>query len=214
MKQKEYYYFSSSSIQYQNHNNMLNSKTKQSFFHFISIYSYLIIFILIFLISSVIFFHTKNSHISINHRLKRQISTINDQQHDTDMLRRILLHGTSSSVSADCTINMGVDGIYRLPLENTLSLQIINLVEQSYQNEINALKRTAEKIRNKLNQTSNYFADHSLEKFRQEFSIDIRVLLASQIHIKEIDVRILPFDNGGSYLIKYFRINNSLSHYI
>jgi hypothetical protein len=212
MKQKEYYYFSSSSIQYQNHNNMLNSKTKQSLFHFISIYSYLIIFILIFLISSVIFFHTKNSHTSINHRLKRQISTINDQQHETDMLRRILSHRTSSSVLADCTINMAVDGIYRLPLENTLSSQIIHLVEQSYQNEIDALKKTAEKIRSKLNLTSNYFADHSLEKFRQEFSLNIRILLASQRRIKEIDVRTLPFDNGGSYSIKYFRINNSLSN--
>jgi hypothetical protein len=204
MKQKECYYFSSSSIQYQNHNRMLNSKTKQSFFHF-----YLIIFILIFLITSLIFFHTKTTHISINHRLKRQISNLNDQQHYTDMLRRVLSHRTSSSVLADCTINMASDGVYRLPSPNTTSLQIIHLIEQSYKNELNALKQTVGKIRMKLNQASNDFADHSLEKFRQEFSLNIHVLLASQLRIKEIDVRIIPFDNGVSYLLKYFRVNRT-----
>ena len=220
MKQKEYDYFSSSSssssyIQFKNNNhNMLNTKSKQSFFHFISIYSYLIIFILIFLISSFIFFHTKNSHISINHRLKRQTSNINDKQHYTDMLRRMLLLRTSSSALADCTINMALEGIYRLPSEDSLSSQTILLIEQSFQTELFALKRTAGKIRAKLNQTSNYFADQVLEKFRNEFSLDIRILLASQIRIKEIDVRVTPIDNGGSYVIKYSRMNNSIANII
>jgi hypothetical protein len=212
MKHKEYYDFSSSYIQLKTNNKMLNSKSKKLFFHFLSIYSYLIIFIIIFLISSVIFLQTKNSHITINHRLKRQTSNINNQQHYSNMLRRLILHRTSSSVLADCTINMAVDGIYRLPSEDSLSSQIILFIEQSLQNEINALKRTVEKIRKNLNQTSNSFTDYTLEKFRNEFNLDIRILLASQTHIKEIDVRILSYDNGGSYLIKYSRKNNSISN--
>jgi len=107
---------------------------------------------------------------------------------------------------------MAVDGIYRLPSEDSLSSQIILFIEQSLQNEINALKRTVEKIRKNLNQTSNSFTDYTLEKFRNEFNLDIRILLASQTRIKEIDVRILSYDNGGSYLIKYSRKNNSISN--
>ncbi len=218
MKQKEYYSFSSSSsssyIQVKK-TNMFNLKSKQSScFHFISVYSYLILFILLFIICFFIIFHTKNSHISINHRLKRQTSNVNDKQHYTDMLRRILLYGTTSSVLTDCTINMASDGSYPLQLDKSLSSQIILLIEQSFQNEIMELKRTAETIRLKLNQTPNYFADHTLEKFRQEFSLYIRILLASQKHIKEIDIRILPYDNGGSDLIKYTRSNNSVSNVI
>ena len=148
---------------------MLNSKSKQSFCPFISIYSYLIIFILIFIISFLFLFHTKNSHISINHRLKRQIPNANDKQHYTTMLRRILLHRTISSVLADCTINMALDGIYRLPAENSLSSQVILLIEQSLQNEIFALRRIAKKIRTQLNQTSNYISGDALDKFHKNF---------------------------------------------
>jgi len=214
MKQKDYYDFSSSYIQFKHNNNnkMLISKSKQSFFHFLSIYSYLIIFILIFLISSVIFLQTNNSHIKINHRLKRQISNIDNKQHYSDRLRRILSLRTSSSVLADCTINMAIDGIYQIQSEDKLSSQIIRLIEQSFKNEINSLKRTVEKIRKNLNRTSNSFPDYTLDKFRNEFNLDIRLLLASQIRIKEIDIGIISYDNGGSYLIKYTRKNNSISN--
>ncbi|CAF1403470.1 unnamed protein product [Adineta steineri] len=223
MKQKEYYYFSSSpssssSSSYiqvrNNNNNMLNSKSKQSsFFHFISIYFYLILFIIIFLISFFIFFHTKTSHISLNHRLKRQISNINDKQHDIDMLRRIL-NRTSSSVLSDCTINMASDGIYPIPLENAVSLPIIRLIEKSFESELTSLKLLAGQIRMKINQTANYFADHTLEKFGHKFSIYMRVLLISYIRINEIDIRTLTNDNGGSDVIKYSRINKSISDII
>jgi len=215
MKQKDYYDFSSSYIQFKHNNNnnkMLISKSKQSVFHFLSIYSYLIIFILIFLISSVIFLQTTNSHIKINHRLKRQISNIDNKQHYSDMLRRILSHRISSSLLTDCTINMAVDGIYRIQSEDTLSSQVILLIEQSFSNEIYSLKRTVEKIRKNLNQTSNLFSDYTLDKFRTEFNLDIRLLLANQIRIKEIDIGIISYDNGGSYLIKYTRKNNSISN--
>jgi hypothetical protein len=214
MKQKDYYDFSSSYIQFKHNNNnkMLISKSKQSVFHFLSIYSYLIIFILIFLISSVIFLQTTNSHIKINHRLKRQISNIDNKQHYSDMLRRILSHRISSSLLTDCTINMAVDGIYRIQSEDTLSSQVILLIEQSFENEIYSLKRTVEKIRKNLNQTPNLFSDYTLDKFRTEFNLDIRLLLASQIRIKEIDIGIISYDNGGSYLIKYTRKNNSISN--
>jgi hypothetical protein len=128
------------------------------------------------------------------------------------MLRRILLYGTTSSVLTDCTVNVASDGSYPLQLDKSLSSQIILLIEQSFQNEINALKQTAETIRLKLNQTPNYFADNTLEKFRKEFSLYIRILLANHKHIKEIDIRILPYDNGGSDLIKYTRSNNPVSN--
>ncbi|CAF2827363.1 unnamed protein product [Rotaria sp. Silwood2] len=130
------------------------------------------------------------------------------------MLRRMLLHRGSSSVLADCTINMALDGKYQLPSENSLSSQIILLIEQSFQDEISALKRTAKKIRMNLNQTSNPIHEDTLEKFRNDFSLDIRILLASQTNIKEIDLRILSYDNIGSYLIKYSRMNTSTSNVI
>jgi len=188
---------------------MFKSKLKQLFFHFLSI-----LFILLFLISSFIFFHTQTSHIKTNHRLKRQITNVNDKQHYSDMLRRIILHRTGSSVLADCTINMAVDGIYRLPPENTISAQVIHLIEQSFQNEILALKRTAEKIRKNLQQNSNSFKELTLDRFRNEFNLDLRILLANQIRMKEIHVRLMPYDNGGSYLIKYSRKTNSFTHMI
>ncbi|CAF1910242.1 unnamed protein product [Rotaria magnacalcarata] len=130
------------------------------------------------------------------------------------MLRRILLHRTTSSVLADCTINMALDGIYRLPSENSLSSQVILLIEQSLQNEIFALRRATKKIRMQLNQTTNYINSDTLEKFRKDFSLDIRILLASHIHIKEIDVRMLPYDTIGSDFIRYSRMNASISNII
>lgn len=193
---------------------MLTSKSKQSFYSFVSIYSYLIICILIFMISFLFLFHTKSSQTSINHRLKRQVPSANDKLHYTNMLGRILLHRTSSSVLADCTVNMAVDGIYRLPTENSLSSQIILLIEESLKNEILALRRVAKKIRTKLNQTTNYLNDDMLEKFRNDFSLDIRILLATHMQIKGIDVRILPNENIASYLIRYTRINGSISNII
>ncbi len=188
---------------------MFKSKLKQLFFHFLSI-----LFILLFLLSSLIFFHTQTSHIKLNNRLKRQITNINDKQHYVDMLRRIILHRTSSSVLADCTINMDVDGIYRQPSENSISIQVIHLIEQSFEKEILALKQTAEKIRNNLRQNSNSLTELTLDRFRNEFNLDLRILLASQIRIKEIHVRLIPYDNGGSYSIKYFRKKNSLTNII
>jgi hypothetical protein len=199
-----------------NNNNMLNTKSKHSLSHFISIYSYSILFILIFIICFFIFFHTKNSHISLNHRLKRQVLFPNTTRNDKRIndLLWILLHRTNSSVLADCTMNMALDGIYRLPSTDSLSSQIIHLIEKSFENEMISLKRVALKIRAKLNQTSNYFADNSIDKFRDEFSLYIRILLASQIRIKEIDFMIASNDNGGSYIIKYSRMNNSVPNII
>jgi hypothetical protein len=208
MKEKDDYYYSSlsSSFIQLKTNQMFKSKIKSIFFHWI-----FLLFILIFLISSVIFFQTKNSSITIKHRLKRQISNRDDQQHYTDMLRRIISHRTSSSVLADCTINMAVDGIYRIPAENSLPRQVIRLIEQSFANEIFVLKRSADKIRKNLNQYAHTLNDYTVEKFRNEFSLDLQILLASQKRIKEIDIRIFSYDNGGSYLIKYSRKDNSVS---
>jgi hypothetical protein len=111
---------------------------------------------------------------------------------------------------------MALDGIYRLPLENSLSSEIIRLVEKTFYKEFNDLKQTANKIRHKLNQSSNYLGDFALAKFRDEFSISIRLLLASQLSIKEINLMLAtPLsndNNGGSYIyydtIKYYRLNN------
>jgi len=229
----EYDHISSSSSSYiQLQNNTTNaltySKSKQSLFTFIHTRSYIIIFLFIFLLLFLTFFllfpTQKNTNTYLNHRLKRQILStnnnhINDKQHHTDMLRRILLHRTSSSVLADCTINMALDGIYRLPLENSLPSEIIHLVEKYFQKEFHALKRTENKIRNKLNQSSNYLGDFALAKFHDEFSISIRLLLASQVSIKEINLMLAtPLandNNGGSYIyydtIKYYRLNNDIT---
>ena len=132
------------------------------------------------------------------------------------MLRRILLHRNSSSVLTDCTINMASEGIYHLPPINSLSSQIILLVENTYQVEFQQLKRTAQKIRTKLTQSPTYLGDFPLAKFRDDFSVHLRVLLASQQSIKEIQVMIALAgsneNNGGNYVyydtIKYFRSNN------
>ena len=132
------------------------------------------------------------------------------------MLHDMLARRKSSSVSADCTTNMASDGIYHLPPADSVSTQIISLVQTAFQQEFQAFKRTAQKIRNKITQTPTYLGDFALSKFREEFSINLRVLLASQAAIKEIQVMILPpgsnENNGGTYIyydtIKYFRSNN------
>jgi hypothetical protein len=201
----------SSYIQLRNHNPIL-LKSKQSFFTYIRFYP--LVFVLLFLTSCILFPLQNPSDTYLNNRLKRQITNINDKQHYVDMLRRIILHRTSSSVLADCTINMDVDGIYRQPSENSISIQVIHLIEQSFEKEIFALKQTAEKIRNNLRQNSNSLTELTLDRFRNEFNLDLRILLASQIRIKEIHIRLIPYDNGGSYTIKYFRKKNSLTNII
>jgi hypothetical protein len=109
---------------------------------------------------------------------------------------------------------MAVDGIYQRPSENLLSSQIILLMEQTFETELDSLKLIVEKIRKNLTQTSTSYTDYTLDKFRREFSFDIRILLARQIRIKEIDVGIITYDNGGSYVIKYSRKNNLASNMI
>jgi len=193
------------------------------------IHSYIILFLFIFLLLLLTFFilfpTQKKTNTYVNHRLKRQIlsSSSNnihksDKQHYTNLLRRILLHRINSSVLADCTINMALDGIYRLPLENSLSSEIIHLVEKYFQNELNALKYTTNQIRNKLNQSTDFLGDFGLAKFHEKFSVSIRFLLASQLSIKEINLMLTPpssnGNNGGSYIyydtIKYYRLNNDI----
>ncbi|UJR20809.1 hypothetical protein I4U23_023921 [Adineta vaga] len=200
-------YFSASYLQVKP-NLMFNSKSKQSssLFHFISIYFYLILFLLIFLISFLIFFHTNSSPITqYNHRLKRQTSHLIDKHHNTDMLRQLLQRSTSS-VLPDCTINMASDGIYQIPSDNSVSALIIRLIERAFRNESLTIKRFVDITRMKL----NHISDLSLEKFRLEFSSDLRVLLASQKRINEIDIRALPNDNGGSDVLKYSRITTKI----
>jgi hypothetical protein len=147
-------------------------------------------------------------------RLKRQILlsniTIDDKQHYTSVLRQILLHRTNSSVLADCTINMASDGIYRLPMDNSLSSHVIRLIERSYDNELRNVQQLAQRIRSKFNQRTNYFLELSLEQFRDEFNVDLRLLLASHIHIKEIDLIIASNDHRDSLRLRYSRLNNSL----
>jgi hypothetical protein len=210
----------SSYIQLRNPNSIC-SKSKQTFFTFTYIRFYLIGFVVLLLTVFILFSSQKSSNTYKNHRLKRQILSsnylpINLKQHYTNMLHRILLHRTSSSVLADCTINMASEGIYHLPTDNSLSSEIIQLVEKTFDKEVQSLKRTAKTIRQKMNQTSDYFGDFALAKFQDDFSISIRFLLASQLPIKEINLMLaipLPNDNnGGSYIyydtIKYYRVNN------
>ena len=172
---------------------MFKTNIQQSIFYFLS---------LIFLLSSIRCFQIQPIH----HRLKRQIEYSNDKQHYSDMLQRLLSHRNTSSISSDCTINMDTDGIYKLPSENTLAYQIIHLIEQTFENELTALKQTGEKIRKNLTQNAHL----RLEQFRNDFSLDLRLLLASQNRIKEIDVRFFSSDNGGIDLIRYTRKTNSL----
>ncbi|CAF1595854.1 unnamed protein product [Rotaria magnacalcarata] len=218
---------SSSYIQLQNNNNVLTySPPKQSLLNCTHIRSYIIIFLFIFLLLlltfCILFPKKEDANTYLNHRLKRQILSSDiqnsDKQHYTNMLRRILLHRTSSSVLADCTINMALDGIYHLPLENSLASETIRLVEKFFDKEFNALKLTVHKIRNKINQSSNHLGDFALSRFQEDFSISIRLLLASQLSIKEISVMMAtPLSNNNnnqasSYVhydtLKYYRVSN------
>jgi hypothetical protein len=138
---------------------------------------------------------------------------INDKHHYTKVLRNVLLHRTSSSVLTDCTLNMPSEGIYRLPSEDAVSTQIIHLVERTFQKELYALKQTANKIRRNLTQSSNSLGDYALAKLHDGFSTPIRLLIASQLSIKEINIMAATSlsneNNGGSYVyydtIKYYR---------
>ena len=131
---------------------------------------------------------------------------LNDPQHDIKMLHRLLLHRNTSTVLSDCTINMNIDGIYSLPQENTLASKLIQLVEYTFNDEIYALKRTGDKLRQKLNQNSY---SYSFEKFRQDFNFDLKILVASQEHIQEVHLRYISMDNGGSDVLRYKRMNSS-----
>lgn len=142
-------------------------------------------------------------------RSEHQKLSHHDKQHYADMLRGMISHRKTSSVLTDCSINLAINGVARIPNENSISGQIIRLVEQFFAKEIHAIKQTVEKIRK--NFTPNIW---TLEKFREEFSLDLRILLASQIRIHHIDVRLIPSDNGGSYLIKYSRKNSSRSNMV
>lgn len=132
----------------------------------------------------------------------------NDQQHDIDMLRRLLSLRNASSVLSDCTINMIIDGVYRVPQENTLAAKIIRLVEQTFERDLGHFKQTGEKLRKKLNQN---FSPANLDKLRHDFNLDLKILLASQEHLQEIDIRSIPSDNGGSDVLRYTRKNPSIS---
>lgn len=124
-----------------------------------------------------------------------------DQEHYANMLRRMFSNRKNSSLRADCTINLSIDGIYRIPNENSFSGQIIRLIEQSFAKELIAIEQIGEKIR--LNAQRSPW---TLERFREEFSLSLRILLSSQTRIKEIDVRFLVFENGLSAdVIKYSR---------
>lgn len=171
--------------------------------------------IFLLLLSFSIFFSTKHSSTFAYQRAKRQINFNNvsndDRQHYTNKLRQIFLYGTSSSVLSDCTLNIAYDGIYRIPSENTLSSQVIRLVEDFFESELRDIQRLAMKIRSKFNQRMNYFTESSLGQFRDEFSLDLRLLLASQVRIQEVHLIIASNDNGiSSYRLKYSRLNQSL----
>ncbi|CAF0741892.1 unnamed protein product [Adineta steineri] len=217
----------SSYIQLRNNNMLTFSKSKQSIFDFVHIRSYIIIFLissLSLLLTFFILFPTqKNTNTYLNHRLKRQLPpsppstelNINDKQHCTEMLSKMLLHRTSSALS-DCTINSAVDGIYTLPGPKTLSFETISLVERTFEKSFSALKSTAASIRQKLNNSSNLLGDFALAKFHDEYSFRIRLLLTIHLSIKEINLIVAPplfnDNNGGAYIyydtIKYYRINN------
>ena len=212
-------------IQLRNNSHRLTiSKSKQSLFDFIHIRSYMTLSLLIsilFFTSLFLFVPTPNGgDLLRNHRSKRQASSSNmhvsDKQHYTNMLRRLLQNRKSSSALADCSINMGVDGVYRLPLENSLSSQVILFVEKTYHKEFQALKRAARQIHQKLTLSPSHPGDFALAKFRDEFSVPLRILLTTQLAIKEIHVILAPSsfndNNGGPYVyydtIKYYRSNN------
>ena len=214
-------------FQLKNNSNRLTTMRKSketTLFDSIALRFYVVVFLFVFLvffISFSILFPSSNQDQTLgNHRLKRQISPLSlpphDKKHYKNMLRRILFHRNSSNVLADCSINTGSDGIYRLPPKDSLASEIISLIEKSFHNEFQSLERTVNKIRTKLNESKNYVGDFALAKFHDEFSISLRVLLANQASIKEIHVMIAPLipneNNGGAYIyydtIKYYRLSN------
>ncbi|UJR28764.1 hypothetical protein I4U23_009990 [Adineta vaga] len=206
-------------------NMLIISKLKRSrFFPFGQIHSYMIIILitsLFVLLTCFIRYSSKQKHtdFDLNHRLKRQLITnhidMNDKRHYTKMLRGMLSYGLTSSVLADCTINMAPDGIYYLPKPRTLSSETIDLVERTFHKEFLALKQTANRVRQNINQKSNSLGDFGLAKFQDEYSTPARILLSSYSSIKEINIMVakpLSPDNGGAYVyydtLKYYRTNN------
>ncbi|CAF0934708.1 unnamed protein product [Adineta ricciae] len=219
----------SSYIQLQHkHSHMLTMpKLKQSWLDFRRIRSYLILFLLSsFLVLSFTFFirypKQKQTDFDLNHRVKRQLITnhidTNDARHYTKMLRRMLSNGVSSSVLADCTINMASDGIYYLPSSKTLSSETINLVERTFHSALREVKSTASQIRQELNLSSNGLGDFALAKFQDDYRNTIRYLLYSQRSVKEINIMVAKppsNENGGAYIyydtVKYYRSENDSS---
>ena len=138
-------------------------------------------------------------------------ATTNDKQHFTNVLRQIFLHRTTSSFLSDCTLNIVNDEIYRIPSDTTLSAEVIRLVREHFHVEIRDVQRLVTKIRSKSNQRVGNSKEFTLGEFRQEFSLDFRLILASQIRIKEIHLIVSTNNNGiSSYRLKYSRVDPSL----
>ena len=211
--------------------NMLTAgKLKQSRFHFARLRSLMLVVLLsslvLLLTLFVLYPKEKHTRLHAHHRLKRQLTAapaanldVNDKRHYTKMLRGMLSYRSGSSVLADCTINRASDGIYNPPSANTLSSETIHLVERTFQGEFSALKHTAGRIRQRLNESSDSLGDYALAKFYDKYSIQIKLLLANQLSIKEINIMLVkPLsddNNGGSYVyydtIKYYRSDNDSS---
>lgn len=156
-------------------------------------------------------FSTQNS-LSVDHRrLKRDATgpssnSTDDRRHYLDMLHDILTARTNSVVLSDCTINMATDGVYRIPKQETLSYEFIRLAEESFRIELDEIRRLTFKIRSKLESSSS----SSFDQIRKVMSLDLRLLLASQIRIKQVDLLTESNDNGPLQRIKYFRLNSSI----
>lgn len=215
-QQRHHHHSSSFDIQLRN-NQITSSKSNPC----TRIRSYLLISFTLFLFLFLAFLSHHPSDKYVNHRFKRQIfpsnhSQINVKQHNNNMLRRMLLHRNTSSVLADCTLNVALEGIYHLPPERSLSAEIIRLVENAFNKEFQAFQQTARRIRQKINQSTDYFGDFALAKIQEDFSLSIRFLLTNQPDIKQINIMLAtPFsneNNGGSYIyydtIKYYRLQN------
>lgn len=207
-----------SSCDIQLRNNQISSSKSNLFTR---IRSSLLISLTLFLFLFLAFLSHHPADKYVNHRFKRQIfpsnhSQINVKQHNNNMLRRMLLHRNTSSVLADCTLNVALEGIYHLPPERSLSAEIIRLVENTFDKEFQALQQTARRIRQKINQSNEYFGDFGLAKIQEDFSLSIRFLLTNHADIKQVNIMIAtPLtneNNGGSYIyydtIKYYRIHN------
>lgn len=219
-------YSSSWYFQLQNTSNnpMTMSKSSKTIFNSISFNSCIILFlffIIVFIISLFILFPSlKQDQTFRHHRLKRQIfatsSFSNNKQHNVDVLRRLFNHRNTSGVPTDCSINMGSDGIYRPPSKDSIAFEIISLVENYFKAECKSLRRMAEKLRTQLYKTTTYVGDFGLSEFRNDHGHQLRILLAVQPLIKEIQIKlaspVLNDNNGGAYvyynMIKYSRLNN------